>query len=245
MKSLYDTSILYENGYHPKWSTKNDNNDALNDNDIYYDYMIARQLSTTFIYYYGQAKRYNNQKSAICDDFATTLTSEQSRSSLRLPYFILYLFWLLDLLTFHKSLFIAQLKFRLLQIRCILNLAKQSPNKQSLSLCNLLFAIIFDHILGIMAILLVFRYTNHSHLMQLVHTNVGLLLNKIYNLLLLLQSMPAGLKLNHPFNQALSQVMFYLIYLWQNYMLIFQKLFPAMTIFACYFGIFGITFTIR
>ncbi|XP_027203209.2 phosphatidylinositol glycan anchor biosynthesis class Q isoform X2 [Dermatophagoides pteronyssinus] len=229
LRSLYDTSIVYENKKQIKYEN------SLN------DYMIESQLSTTFIYHYAQAKRLN--RSAICDERFDNC----EQKTLRSPYLILYLFWLFDLMdmiTFHKSLFIAQLKFRLLQIRYIWNLMKQSPSKQSLSLGNLLFAIIFDHILGILATWLIFKYTNQSHLMQLVDTNVGLLVNKINNMLVLLQSMPAGLKLNQPFNDAISQVMFYHIYLWQNYMLIFQSLFPAIMIFAFYFGIFGITFTI-
>lgn len=170
------------------------------------------------------------------------LNSEQELThyDVFLPQIFYFFKWIL----FRKTTTVSQFKFRILQLRIVKRLFGESPcNKMSFG--NVLSSLLLDIALGNVVLFLLIYYTTPAYWIEKALFYTDSMVRSVFKLLKILQSMPAGLKLNRPLNMALSQFFLYHIYLWESYMAIIQPVFGIIINVIFYSGLFGITSTIR
>lgn len=147
-----------------------------------------------------------------------------------------------------KSATVTQLKYRLLQLAICWRLLQRelvARRRISLSLGNALSSVVIDVALGVATIVALHYYSTPAYWLERAWQYADSMVDDVDRLLRVLQSMPAGLKLNRPLNMALSQFYLYHIYLWESYMDIIRPVFGLVMQAIFYLGIFGFTCILR
>ncbi|UXI22213.1 putative ATP-dependent DNA helicase HFM1 [Sarcoptes scabiei] len=236
LESLLQTSMSYECSMTNAISTSKE---SIN----HFQFFLPKKQIKTFIF--------RNTDQTFENVFKTIYDPIKNRNRIDVKFFrskfLSSLFCLIEFLnhlTFQKSIFLKHCKFRLIQFELILRLSDHFASRSIISFYNLIFTIAFDIVLGVLLVWFIYRWQTPNILIECFRFHWIQIVEKINNLLNLLQSMPAGLKLNYPLNKALSQIMFYHIYLWQNYIVIMQNLFPFILNLLFVSGLFGASFLI-
>lgn len=204
-----------------------------------YQFLFPKTMGDDFIYYYSNLIDQTNKKEFKFQNDAFFIFT----NILNRIYFILDIF---NRIFYGKSVFFTQLKYRIYQYQNVWFFWLNIPSLNCYSFCNIICSILFDQLLGIGFALFIHQYTTQFYLMNYIDKSITLLVQHIYDLLVQFESMPAGLKLNQPFNEAISQLMFYHIYLWKNYIIILNNtIFPISILLFSYFCIFGLSFSLR
>ena len=190
--------------------------------------LMPCKLTRSFVYFY-------NRKDSL-------LYSQQdlTHHDMILSQIFHYFKWVFS----RKTAMVSQFKFRILQLRIIKRLVTENSFNK-MSLYNVVFSLLLDIVLGNLVLFLLINYTTPSYWIETTLFYTSSMMKNVFNLLKILQSMPAGLKLNRPLNMALSQFFLYHIYLWESYMTIIQPVFDIFIKMIFYSGFFGITSTIR
>lgn len=196
-------------------------------------------MGDDFIYYYSNLiDQTKGKKLQLQNDTFFLITN-----ILNYIYFILNIF---NRLFYGKSIFVTQLKYRIYQFQNVWSFWLNMPSLNCYSFGNILGLILFDQLLGVCFALFIHHYTTQFQLIKYLDQLITVLVRHIFDLLVQFESMPAGLKLNQPFNEAISQFMFYHIYLWENYIIILNHtIIPISMFLFSYFSIFGLSFSLR
>lgn len=134
----------------------------------------------------------------------------------------------------------ALLRFRVKQLKFLF--ANFSPRSGiSLKVGNVLSAIMFDIMIGIIFTNILFRNPDPVSWLTVSVSFAENVISRLENLLYTLMEMPAGLKLNRPLNSTLGQFFLYHIYLLRTYVSIVKPVYMAIAEVVSLFGMCGLT----
>ncbi|RWS29776.1 phosphatidylinositol N-acetylglucosaminyltransferase subunit Q-like protein [Leptotrombidium deliense] len=133
----------------------------------------------------------------------------------------------------------SQLSYRINQMHFCYYVFVKHKRSHSLIARNIIFSILFDIFVGILFVS-TFMYFSRQWL------NCGLfyaetVVNNVEQLLHYLISMPVGLKLNRPLNQALGHFFEYHIHIWKTYISIVTPIFDVIADILTFCSLFGFT----
>lgn len=220
--------------------------------------LLPRSLVRAFLYFSSPARQLHSSSSSLPDGGSSSSMRSPGNAHREPPEgaAIVFTSWLLTPLgtlsessyLVSKSATVTQLKYRLLQLAICWRLLRRellARRRVSLALGNALSSVLIDVALGVATILALHYYSTPAYWLERAWQYADSMVDDVDRLLRVLQSMPAGLKLNRPLNMALSQFYLYHIYLWESYMDIIRPVFGLVMQAIFYLGIFGFTCILR
>ena len=145
-----------------------------------------------------------------------------------------------------RSILFPLLQFRYKQFELSWRAIKNFSNRKlTLSQGNVCSALLFELLIGFIMMCLFHYWISGITWTNLLVNYTDKIIKDINELLILLKSMPAGLKLNRSLNMALSQFFLYHNHLWKTYIDFLQPYLHFLNILTFCSGLIGFTTILR